>query len=578
VSSELAVLRHSVDDFSFESYTADYYLSRADDGTSQLQTVETFVAQFPDFDQNRGILRAIPLDYDGVELSPEVESVVDASGESVPFEEDTDGGFLVLALGTDDYVQGEQTYTITYSQQNVVRSFDDTNSDEFYWDTNGTGFSQPFGSVTARVHVEAELEGALSGNTACYVGAQGSTDTCTITQEADASGPLFTATAADLSAGENVSVAIGFDQGTFVVPDPPQRALWSTIVAAILITLAVIAVIAAIIDRVRLHRGHRGRGTIIPQYSVPTDLNLLTAGDLVGRQKSALAAEFVSLAVRGNIMISELDDDYRLHYIDSEGVDEREKELLTVLFGKKPKPGAVKRLGKASNKFAAAVKKILAHAESDNITNGLRVKRHSPIARAMAGLLTALTVASILLFVIDLIVSPVPNVFGFVAILVTLFCVIGGVACAVPFTVATEAGAERRDYIEGLRMYLALAEADRFKMLQSPDGALRSAGADDSEIVKLYEKLLPYAVLWGVEEEWAKELAVAYHDTQPEWYSGSSGFNPVAFGVAMHAFSASSATTATPAYSSSSGGSFSGGSMGGGFSGGGGGGGGGGGR
>ncbi|HEV7948883.1 MAG TPA: DUF2207 domain-containing protein, partial [Glaciihabitans sp.] len=92
VSSELAVLRHSVDDFSFESYTADYYLSRADDGTSQLQTVETFVAQFPDFDQNRGILRAIPLDYDGVELSPEVESVVDASGESVPFEEDTDGG------------------------------------------------------------------------------------------------------------------------------------------------------------------------------------------------------------------------------------------------------------------------------------------------------------------------------------------------------------------------------------------------------------------------------------------------------------------------------------------------------
>ncbi len=43
-----------VDDFVFESFTADYYLDVDEEGRSVLTTVETFVAVFPDFDQNRG--------------------------------------------------------------------------------------------------------------------------------------------------------------------------------------------------------------------------------------------------------------------------------------------------------------------------------------------------------------------------------------------------------------------------------------------------------------------------------------------------------------------------------------------
>jgi ABC-type glycerol-3-phosphate transport system substrate-binding protein len=55
-------------DFTFDSFDADYTITRADDGTSHLDVVETIVARFPDFDQNRGIIRAIPSDYDGVDL------------------------------------------------------------------------------------------------------------------------------------------------------------------------------------------------------------------------------------------------------------------------------------------------------------------------------------------------------------------------------------------------------------------------------------------------------------------------------------------------------------------------------
>ncbi|WP_447587764.1 hypothetical protein [Microbacterium lacticum] len=54
-----------VDDFTFDSFDADYTLTRADDGTSRLRAVETIVAVFPETDQNRGIRRAIPDTYQG---------------------------------------------------------------------------------------------------------------------------------------------------------------------------------------------------------------------------------------------------------------------------------------------------------------------------------------------------------------------------------------------------------------------------------------------------------------------------------------------------------------------------------
>jgi uncharacterized membrane protein len=116
---------------------------------------------------------------------------------------------------------------------------------------------------------------------------------------------------------------------------------------------------------------------------------------------------------------------------------------------------------------------------------------------------------------------------------------------------------------------------------------------DKRSIVKLHEKLLPYAVLWGVEREWARQLEVEYQAAavSPEWLGND--LSSMDLGRLVSNFSADSTSSVRPivvAPSSSGGGgggsswssggssSFSSGSSGGGFSGGGGGGGGGGGR
>jgi hypothetical protein len=162
--------------------------------------------------------------------------------------------------------------------------------------------------------------------------------------------------------------------------------------------------------------------------------------------------------------------------------------------------------------------------------------------------------------------------------------------------VLTREGSLAREHLEGIRQYLELAEADRIRMLQSPTGAERvpladapaaaamtgaamtgaaMTGPDPELVLRVTERLLPYAVLFGHEREWSDELAALYaaRGEQPGWYSGRSGFNAVAFSSGVSAFtSASSSSWSGSSSSSSSGGSGGGGSSGGGGGGGGGGG------
>ena len=164
-------------------------------------------------------------------------------------------------------------------------------------------------------------------------------------------------------------------------------------------------------------------------------------------------------------------------------------------------------------------------------------------------------------------------------------------AVTVAPAVLTSAGADRRDHLLGLREYLTVAEQDRFRMLQSPEGAARVAralGGDDpstahqsADIVKLNERLLPWAVLWGVEQEWSKALVAAAAEAGVDSTVVALGLANT--GVLHWASSSSSRMTPLAAGGGSSwsgsGGSFGGSSsFGGGFAGGGGGGGGGGGR
>ena len=140
------------------------------------------------------------------------------------------------------------------------------------------------------------------------------------------------------------------------------------------------------------------------------------------------------------------------------------------------------------------------------------------------------------------------------------------------FLYRTKKGLEVSRYMDGLELYIKMAEKDRLAFLQSVEGADTSPEG----VVHLYEKLLPYAAVLGLEKTWMKELEKYYKLEEvetPSWYYHNLSTYSMLSAVNTAANTVRSSTT----YASSGGGSSSGfsGGGGGGFSGGGGGGGGG---
>lgn len=575
-----ATVRAGVEDFTFDSFTADYYLDVDAEGHSTLTTVETLVARFPDFDQNQGVLRNIPEDYQGHPTDLRVESVVDENGNPRPWSAESEDGFLVLKLGEEGtYVHGVQTYVVTYTQKNVTQYFSNTDADEFYWDTNGTDWPQPFGELTARVHIPAELASRLTGDVACYRGTFGGTGTCTIEQTEEPGGVVFTMHEQSITPYENVTFSIGFEPGTFTERDDSYFAGgFPAVMQVISLAVSGLALVLAAVARATVLRHGRGRPTIIAEYQPPKGVSPLFSSVVLGKTTKGAAAQLVDFAVNRRIRIIENPDTgffstttYTLQLLDARGLQGPELNLAQAVFGYALQPGTSYTLQKQDTALSQQVRAVLAASRAQAAQYGIFKTGTAgrivlPVILALLGATGGIAFGVILL----------DNAFG--GLLPLLLLLPGIVVALIVFGLTarkplTEKGAELRDHLEGLREYIRLAEADRLKVLQSPQGADRTPVSvdDPREVLKLNEKLLPYAVLFGLEKEWAEELSKYYVEESPDWYAGSTAFNAAVFASSISSIS-SSASSSMSGSSSSSGGSGGGGSSGGGGGGGGGGG------
>jgi uncharacterized membrane protein YgcG len=576
-----------VDDFEFESMTVEYSLSRDADGTARLHAVETLVALFPEYDQNRGIVRDIPTNLGRVDTGLDVRSVTDEAGQAVPYSEsrwsDYDGNeYLSLALGTDDFVHGRTTYVIEWTAHDVIGTFD--TGQEFYWDVNGTGWAQPFGEVSASLTLSPELRAATTGETACFFGYESSPDTCEI--EATDAGVEIEPVA--LGSGQNVSMVVGFEPGTFRAGTPVDQTWPFVVLPWVLLGVLALAGLLAALFRLFLWRHAPGRDIIVPEYEGPENLGVMSAAVLIGRPGAALPAQIVKLAVDDIVRLVEDPDApehrrFRLDVIDrSAAVHAPDERALTKLFEKSTKDGASLVLDRKNRKLGDRVASLTAQARGSLRPRFLDRGDRSPLRRVIFWPALAVLVGTIGLVVL----CGIEDV-GSTLLSITIPVAIVGSFVVMGFSGKperrTEKGTAVYEQLLGLRDYLQLAEADRLRVLQSPEGAVRTRidPNDSAAIVKLYERLLPWAIVWGVEEQWAAELAAHYSETTPPSSSLQFSSGLSSLGSLGSTFAASSFATTPPVSSSSGSGgssSSSGFSSGGGFSGGGGGGGGGGGR
>lgn len=589
----------NVNNFYFSDFTADYYLYKAEDGTSRLKVVEQFTAEFPNYDQNHGFIRVIPFtNQDGKNLTTASDHDLDISIKhngvtEEPYDITTgDGYFEVTIREPTAYVHGTQYYELTYEFRNVIVDF--SKDQELYWDTNGNDWQQKFNKVTARLHIDSEiLNHVIDSSTSCYIGKYGKSDQgrCEIRR----SGEGYEFIANNLSSGENLTFAVDFEPGTFAIAAKSYDYRFVIILG---IEFAAISLLIGSFiynkSKYSSKRKFYKNYFVKPEYQPAKDCTVAEmATNYMGNTSDKLVkvATLIELAVQGKIELIKLDGKDKWTYkVVKDEFTLAERNVLQVLAGQviSLEPGTEVEIKKhkGTEKLLKLTYKFNGYVKDALKAKGLyeeRVKHYGGWLSAFAVLwLMAGFLGLPILF--ETTVSYRELVGGWLLAIVTciLFMAIAIASFIVsytdqPYAIRTKLGLEYSRYMDGLKLYIKMAEADRIKFLQS----VKNVSTSKQGIVKLYEKLLPYAIIFGQEKSWLKEMSRYYEISgvsNPTWYRTNGGFDALMFSSMVNSVvsSTNSSIASSYSYSSTSGSSSSShGGGGGGFSGGGGGGGGG---
>ena len=635
ILSQNADAASSTNNFYFSDAEFDYYLEKTDSG-SKMHVTEVLTAVFPSTNQNHGITRSIPYsNQDGKNLTAPSKSDLhftaqrNGKKESIAKSETENGNYIFYLGKKSEYVHGEQQYTLDYDFTNVITEFktakemtwkgDGATFQELYWDTNGTGWSQKFDHLIARVHIPADIAKNLLGNdTSCYVGKYGADESssyrCQISSDDESTYNPFALNADSskqsevvitfetnyLKAGENLTFAIDFKPGTFFVPEPAKSNALLYVVGGfggaivLLLILAVYKYRKVITAKMKYKKGL----FLAPQYSQPKGLTVADTEYIwLGGKKSSFVATLIELAVTHKIELIKTEKEktfggkktiWNVKVLSEKGLTPAQKDVLAILHGGEnyhagdtfeiKKHTATAHLQSLARSYHTDTEKRLEDMEM-LISKKERKKLYSGFYGGFSVFLFIFYIMMSVVFFAEygdmLTGGTALFAYGSLAMFVAVVTIIVISTRATKIHRHTIKGIDASNEIDGLKEYITMAEADRLKFLQSVKGAPTSTKG----IVKLYEQLLPYAIIFGEEDSWMKELNKFYEQNprlDHSWYSGSDYITIGAF-HSMMTYTSSSIRSTTSYTSSSSSSSGHSGGGGGGFSGGGGGGGGGGG-
>lgn len=576
-----------------------------------------------------GIYRDFPTRYRGrsgntVQVAFQVLGVLrDARPEGWHTQDLEHGVRVYFGRADTELDPGEYTYTFTYRTERQLGFFD--GHDELYWNVTGTAWDFPIDRARAIVELPP---GARILSRAAYTGPLGAKG-ADFTFATDEQGNGVFATTRPLLPREGFTIALSWPKG-FVRPptrDEKIRYFLSDHGAATVGFIGLAVLLGYFLTVWATVGRDPASGVIIPQFEAPHGLSpgALRYIRRMGYDQTIFAAALINMAVKGFLSIRKDDGGYTF---TKRGGDEgplspEERKIAQTLFGAQSCAVVTTQANRMTvHKAMQDCKKVLRReyerlyfvTNADKLLPGLLISalvlaavvafsRQKALVAFMTLWLSGWSAGCVMLVyqalrawrtiamhagegprslwkAVSLSLFALPflgfELFGIGA----LIAATSALSVAVILTVIladllfyhllkapTIKGRQVMDHIEGLKLYLSVAEKDRLQELNPPD-----------KTPEVFEKFLPYALALGVEQAWCERFSDLLGSSStasgyaPAWYQGdfSGGFGAHGLASSLGSFATGLADAASPPGSSS--GSGGGGSSGGGGGGGGGGG------
>ncbi len=533
-----------------------------------LDVTETIAMDFQSTPRH-GIFRHIPVRYDRHGGAYTVEfrlvSVTDEAGSPLKFSDKRQGREVNIRIGDPDTViTGLHTYKLHYTVRRAVNFFD--GAPELYWNVTGSEWPYPIEHATATV-IPPEGVSKADLRTTSYVGPPGSTATGQIDWSGD--DPVFTAPQV-LQPASEMTIVVGFPKGSVVPPSLLEEIWWFIRDWWPLVVFPALAIVWAFLKWSAAGRDENaGQQAIGVEWEPPKDLTPAEVGTLIDESCDTpdIIATLIDLAARGWLTIHEIktekilflsSKDYEFRRTEPPPVKDAlldyERQFFEGIFGR---GGKVRLLSSLKEQFYTNIAPIKKSIYETLTTRALFKQNPDVVRNKWVGAGVVLVLAGIVWLWAT----------GGAALAMGLGVILAGIIflCVANSMPAKTAARTRKLLVcQSFKRFVTLVEKDRIAAMSKSDPTI-------------FGRLLPYAMVLGVADQWAeafKDLMIA----PPSWYSSSSNqpFNTYWFiqdlGHGMRTMQKTMTSRPAPKSSAGSGGSgFSGGSSGGGFGGGGGG-------
>ena len=495
------------DDWSIAFFDVDLTI-RPDAGLGVTETIDA------DFERpHHGILREIPIRYAvGMHLYSlrfRLLGVDDGQGNeygtSVSYQEN----LVRLRVGDPERtVVGRHTYRIRYEVQRAIiwegnHAWSGGGDAVLRWNATGTEWPVPIDGSRVTVHLPRDLTDEQISYEA-WTGGFG------------AKGRDFQAKRIDertieyqtgrLGEREGITVELSMPSDAVERPGFWREAGWWLVDNFPYIVFPITALLCFLAWR-SWGRDAPGMGTIVVNYEPPDGLSPAEVGTLIDERvdQGDISATLVDLAVRGYLKIEEVGPggwfssaDYRfVRLSDAEGLRPFERRIFNRIFNNRESV----LLSGLSERFYPVIQSV-----TDDLYDGLARARyfdgHPERVRTgfMAMGLAAAALGVGLACLIQLVW--IGRIFPLPAIVAAALSAVAIIVTSRYMSRKTRKGRIAWEKISGLEEYIRRAEVDDLRQ-QERQG--------------VFERLLPYAIVFGLSDRWGKAFADLYRQP-PDWY------------------------------------------------------------